>query len=95
MSNILTQSVPNAALINTIAQSLGMSDFYQVGLWNHCQGNFGEGITECVRPRAFYWFDPMLFARELLGGADSKYAFFPFSFLFNHFVESHTLFCIL
>ncbi|KAI9652677.1 MAG: hypothetical protein M1831_006664 [Alyxoria varia] len=70
MSNVLAKSVPNAALINTIAQSLGMSDFYQVGLWNHCEGIFGEGITSCDKPRAFYWFDPMMFVQELLGGAE-------------------------
>lgn len=28
----------NAVLLNSIARSLGLHDFYQVGLWNFCEG---------------------------------------------------------
>lgn len=38
LSDIIPQSVPNAVLINSIARSLGLHDFYQVGLWNFCEG---------------------------------------------------------
>ena len=38
LSDIIPLSVPNAVLINSIAQTLGLHDFYQVGLWNFCEG---------------------------------------------------------
>jgi hypothetical protein len=38
LSNIIPLSAPNAMLINSIAQTLGLHDFYQVGLWNFCEG---------------------------------------------------------
>lgn len=28
----------NSQLLNSIAQTLGLHDFYQVGLWNYCEG---------------------------------------------------------
>lgn len=31
-------SSTNAVLLNSIARSLGLHDFYQVGLWNFCEG---------------------------------------------------------
>jgi len=70
LANIIPESVPNAVLINTIAQSLGLHDFYQVGLWNYCAGYNGEGITYCSPPTAMYWFDPVeIITSELLVGA--------------------------
>lgn len=56
-SHIIPRSYPKAALVNSITQTLGLSDFYQVGLWGYCQGNVGEGITYCSPPRALYSFD--------------------------------------
>lgn len=38
MANIIPQSVPNLTLVNSIARTLGLHDFYQVGLWNFCEG---------------------------------------------------------
>jgi len=38
LSNIIPLSAPNAMLINSIAQTLGLHDFYQVGLWDFCEG---------------------------------------------------------
>ena len=38
LADIIPTSVPNASLINSIAQSIGLHDFYQVGLWNFCEG---------------------------------------------------------
>ncbi|KAH4258829.1 hypothetical protein HBI04_106540 [Parastagonospora nodorum] len=70
LSNIVPASVPNSALINTIAQTLGLHDFYQVGLWGFCEGYIGEGVTFCSKPQTLYWFNPVEILRnELLAGA--------------------------
>lgn len=71
-SNVVPSSVPNAALINTIAQTLGLHDFYQVGLWGFCEGYKGEGVTSCSDPKTLYWFNPVEILRnQLLAGASS------------------------
>ena len=44
LSNIIPLSAPNAMLINSIAQTLGLHDFYQVGLWNFCEGYNGQYV---------------------------------------------------
>ena len=38
LADIIPQSVPNLTLMNSIARTLGLHDFYQVGLWNFCEG---------------------------------------------------------
>lgn len=70
LANVIPESVPNAVLINTIAQSLGLHDFYQVGLWNWCAGYNGQGITYCSPHQTAYWFNPVdIITGELLVGA--------------------------
>ncbi|KAJ5777506.1 hypothetical protein N7520_000752 [Penicillium odoratum] len=70
LSNIIPVSVPNAVLINSIAQSIGLHDFYQVGLWNFCEGYDGQGITHCSKPKTLYAFNPVeIIVNELLSGA--------------------------
>ncbi|KAJ9156724.1 SUR7 family protein pun1 [Pleurostoma richardsiae] len=70
LTNIIPQSVPNADLINSIARTLGLHDFYQVGLWNFCEGYNDEGITSCSKPESLYWFNPVeILLNELLSGA--------------------------
>lgn len=70
VSNIIPASVPNFALINTIAQTLGLHDFYQVGLWGFCEGYVNEGVTYCSPPKTLYWFDPVaILSSELIAGA--------------------------
>ncbi|KAK0666300.1 SUR7/PalI family-domain-containing protein [Cercophora samala] len=70
LSDIIPLSVPNARLINSIAQSIGLHDFYQVGLWNFCEGFINEGITYCSKPESLYWFNPVeILMNELLAGA--------------------------
>lgn len=70
LTDIIPTSVPNASLINSIAQSIGLHDFYQVGLWNFCEGYIGEGITYCSPPKTLYWFNPVeVLTNELLSGA--------------------------
>ena len=70
LSNIIPRSVPNAVLINSIARSIGLHDFYQVGLWNFCEGFNDVGITYCSPPQRLYWFNPVeILVNELLAGA--------------------------
>ncbi|EXJ63611.1 uncharacterized protein A1O5_11372 [Cladophialophora psammophila CBS 110553] len=70
LANIIPASVPNAVFINSIAQSIGLHDFYQVGLWDFCEGYNGEGITYCSPTKTLYWFNPVqIILNELLAGA--------------------------
>ena len=72
LSHIIPASVPNFALINTIAQTLGLHDFYSVGLWGFCEGYNAQGVTYCSHPQTLYWFNPVEILRnELLAGASS------------------------
>jgi len=73
LSDIVPVSVPNAVLINTIAQSIGLHDYYQFGLWNFCEGYVSKGITDCSAVQTLYWFNPVeILLDELLAGATSK-----------------------
>ena len=73
LSDIVPVSVPNAVLINTIAQTIGLHDYYQFGLWNFCEGYLSEGITDCSAVQTLYWFNPVeILLNELLAGATSK-----------------------
>ncbi|KIW17757.1 hypothetical protein PV08_04952 [Exophiala spinifera] len=70
LADIIPASWPNAIFINSIAQSIGLHDFYQVGLWNFCEGYDGEGITYCSPTETLYWFNPVeIILDELLAGA--------------------------
>ncbi|KAF3384984.1 hypothetical protein F1880_002160 [Penicillium rolfsii] len=70
LSNIIPVSVPNSVLINSIARSIGLHDFYQVGLWGFCEGYNDEGITACSKPKTLYAFNPVdIILNELLAGA--------------------------
>ena len=74
ISDIIPVSVPNAVLINSIAQSLGLHDFYTVGLWNYCEGYNGQGTTNCSPTQTLYWFNPVeIIQSQLLAGATSTY----------------------
>ncbi|PNS20021.1 SUR7 family protein pun1 [Sphaceloma murrayae] len=70
LTNIIPQSVPNAVLVNSIARTLGLHDFYQIGLWNFCEGYNDSGVTQCSSPKRLYWFNPVeIIVNELLAGA--------------------------
>ena len=70
LANVIPETVPNAVLINSIAQSIGLHDFYQVGLWNYCAGNVNTGITNCSPHQTAYWFNPVeIIMNDLLVGA--------------------------
>ena len=71
LSNIIPQTVPQAQLINSIARTIGLHDFYQVGLWNYCEG-YNNEISGCSTPKTLYWFNPVeIILSELLAGATS------------------------
>ncbi|CCX34938.1 Similar to Uncharacterized protein C15A10.09c; acc. no. O13729 [Pyronema omphalodes CBS 100304] len=73
VSNVIPRSYPNAVLVNSIAQTLGLRGFYQVGLWNHCEGYPNEGVTYCAPTKSMYSFDPVtILLSQLLEGATSK-----------------------
>ncbi|RMZ82966.1 hypothetical protein DV737_g1779, partial [Chaetothyriales sp. CBS 132003] len=70
LANAIPNSVPNAVFINSLARSIGLHDFYQVGLWNFCEGYDCLGITYCSKPKTLYWFNPIeIIMNELLAGA--------------------------
>lgn len=71
LANIIPASTPSDTIfVNSLARSLGLHDFYQVGLWSFCEGYDNEGITDCSAPQAFYWFNPVeILLNELLAGA--------------------------
>ncbi|KAL9620302.1 MAG: hypothetical protein Q9160_005201 [Pyrenula sp. 1 TL-2023] len=70
LSNIVPQSIPNAVLVNSVARSIGLHDFYQVGLWGFCEGYNDQGITSCSKPKTLYAFNPVqILLNELLAGA--------------------------
>ena len=72
LSDIIPTGVPNAALINSIARTLGLHDFYTVGLWGFCEGYNGQGVTDCSTPKLMYWFNPVeIIQSELISGATS------------------------
>lgn len=72
LTNIFPQSVPDATIINSIAQTIGLHDFYRVGLWGFCEGYNGQGVTNCSKPETLYWFNPVqIILSELLSGATS------------------------
>ncbi|UPL01221.1 hypothetical protein LCI18_012155 [Fusarium solani-melongenae] len=70
VSQVIPISVENSNLLNSVARSLGLHDFYQFGLWNFCEGYLNEGVTFCSEPKQFYWFNPVeIIVGELLAGA--------------------------
>jgi hypothetical protein len=76
LTDVVPASIPNSGFINTFAQTVGLHDYYQVGLWNFCEGYVAEGITDCSKPKALYWFDPVsILLGELFSGATSESIF--------------------
>ncbi|RDL38100.1 Uncharacterized protein BP5553_05533 [Venustampulla echinocandica] len=71
LSKVIPVSTPaDITFVNSLARSLGLHDFYQVGLWSFCEGYTNEGITFCSSPKALFWFNPVaILLNELLAGA--------------------------
>ena len=73
VTNVVPASFAQAGLVNSIARTLGLHDFYQVGLWNFCEGYNSQGVTSCSPTQSLYWFNPVqIIVNELLAGATSK-----------------------
>jgi len=78
VSNIVVTGLRQQKPGNTLAKQAGLHDFYQVGMWNFCEGYNDQGITACSKPQLMYWFNPIqILIDELLNGDHSM---FPSSF---------------
>lgn len=67
LSSVIPSTKDKTRLINSTARSIGLHDFYRVGLWGFCKGYFDTGVTSCARPQIFFWFNPQqVFLDELL-----------------------------
>jgi len=68
-TDIIPTSVTDSAEFNSIAESLGLRDFYQNSLWGYCDGYKNGTVTSCSKPQGMYVFDPVdIFQSELLEG---------------------------
>jgi len=72
LSQIIPASTAGAAFVNSFARTIGLHDYYQVGLWNYCAGYKGVAIETCSKPETLYWFNPVeIITSELIAGASS------------------------
>lgn len=59
--------------LNSVARSIGLHDYYQVGLWTYCSGyndENGGNPGYCSKPVPLYWVNPVqIILGELLSGA--------------------------
>ncbi|RPA82785.1 hypothetical protein BJ508DRAFT_84167 [Ascobolus immersus RN42] len=77
LRSVVPASVPDAGFMNSVAQSLGLKDFYQVGLWGFCDGTLvlkdgamHNNLDECSPPALGFWFNPVdIMTSSLLEGA--------------------------
>lgn len=72
LSQIIPASYGNTIVFaNSIARSLGLYDFYTVGLWNYCAGYYNpREIIYCSSPKTLYWFNPVdILVSQLFAGA--------------------------
>ncbi|KAI7574899.1 integral membrane protein-like protein, partial [Hortaea werneckii] len=70
LANVVPLSYPDAQILNSIARTIGLHDFYHFGLWGFCEGYNGQGVTYCSDPKTLYWFNPVeIIQSELLAGA--------------------------
>ena len=69
--NALTDALFNQSsdvITDAATKALGIKDFYHVGLWNYCAGNYKrngsgdlseEDVTFCSDRKAKFWFNPV------------------------------------
>ncbi|KAF2398948.1 hypothetical protein EJ06DRAFT_582965 [Trichodelitschia bisporula] len=74
VANVIPDNVPNAVQINDLVHSIGLRDFYKIGLWNYCSGTTEAGITYCSRPQASYYFDPVAIVFNAVAAGSSAFA---------------------
>ncbi|KAI9790685.1 MAG: hypothetical protein M1833_001774 [Piccolia ochrophora] len=59
LTDVLPQTISKNRLVNFVARTAGLHDYYQVGLWNYCGGYNDKGITSCSSPANLYWDNPV------------------------------------
>lgn len=75
LTHIFVASPGDSSLpfLNSVARSIGLHDYYQVGLWNYCSGYNDENNGNpgfCSKPIPLYWVNPVdIILSELLSGA--------------------------
>ena len=68
-SKVVPKPMANGKMVKSVAKDLGIRDFYQVGMWNFCEGYNDKGITACSRPQILYWFNPVqILLDEVMNG---------------------------
>ena len=75
VTDIDPQSVPSSESnsVTDTALSLGLHDYYTVGLWGYCEGFNNAGVMDCSKPKTLFWFNPVeILQSELRPGANSK-----------------------
>ena len=82
VTNIVVTGLRNQKPGNTLAKQAGLHDFYQVGMWNFCEGFNDQGITACSKPQLMYWFNPIqILIDEILNGDHGPFFFSPPPFI--------------
>lgn len=67
-----------------VATVAGLHDFYQVGMWNFCEGNYPQGITACSKPKMLFWFNPIETLNAELNKGNSSKLIISLSKLISH-----------
>jgi SUR7/PalI family len=68
-TDIIPITVPNAGTYNSVAEAIGLHDFYQNSMWGFCEGYNPDNVTSCSKPSAMYTFDIVqIFDDQLLTG---------------------------
>lgn len=69
-STVPGTNATDVAWSHALTESLGLSNYYQSGLWGYCEGDSTSAFSSCSRPQAFYWFNPVgILFSELLSSS--------------------------
>jgi len=68
-TDIIPDTVPNAGTYNSVAEAIGLHDFYQNSMWGYCEGFNPNNVTACSKASPMYTFDIVqIFEDQLLAG---------------------------
>ena len=68
-TDIIPNTVPESDTFNSIAEDIGLHDFYQNSMWGYCEGYNPNNVTSCSTPTTLYTFDIVqIFQDQLLAG---------------------------
>ena len=68
-TEIVSSSIPASGIINSVAQKIGIQNFYTASLWSYCEGNIDGVRTFCSPPTTLYQFDPIkIISQQLFSG---------------------------